>query len=148
MLTDKGILKLTGRVKELFKTSKGKYVSPAPIENQLNAHPLVEMSIVSGVAQPAAYAMVVLAEDIPPQVGDAAVRARVEDELAQLLKDVNGRLADYEQLKMIVVAPEPWSIENGYLTPTMKIKRSRIEAAVEPKVALWYDSPAKVQWVG
>jgi long-subunit acyl-CoA synthetase (AMP-forming) len=148
VLTDKGLLKLTGRVKELFKTSKGKYVSPAPIENQLNAHPLVEMSIVSGVAQPAAYAMVVLAEGIRPQVGDATVRARVESELAQLLKDVNGRLADYEQLKMIVVAPEPWSIENGYLTPTMKIKRSRIEAAVEPKVALWYDSPAKVQWVG
>jgi long-subunit acyl-CoA synthetase (AMP-forming) len=147
VLTPQGLLKLTGRVKELFKTSKGKYVSPAPIENQLNAHPLVEMSIVSGVAQPAAYAMVVLAEGIRPQVGDAAVRARVEDELAQLLKDVNGRLADYEQLKMIVVAPEPWSIENGYLTPTMKIKRSRIEAAVEPKVALWYDSPAKVQWV-
>jgi long-subunit acyl-CoA synthetase (AMP-forming) len=105
------------------------------------------MSIVSGVAQPSAYAMVVLAEGIRPQVGDPTVRARVESELAQLLHDVNSRLADYEQLKMIVVAPEPWSIENGYLTPTMKIKRSRIEAAVEPQVALWYDSPAKVQWV-
>ena len=54
-----GLLKITGRVKELFKTAKGKYVAPAPIENRLNAHPMVELSLVSGVGQPAAYALVV-----------------------------------------------------------------------------------------
>ena len=105
VLTDQGLLKLTGRVKEIFKTSKGKYVAPAPIENQLNAHPLVEMAIVSGVGQPAAYAMVVLAEDIRPRVQDAAVRLRVETELGQLLKDLNRNLADYEKLQMVVIAP-------------------------------------------
>ena len=52
--------------------------------------------------------------------------------MEQLLHDVNRALADHEQLQMIVVVREPWSIENGFLTPTMKIKRSRIEAAVEP----------------
>lgn len=142
-----GLLKLTGRVKELFKTSKGKYVSPAPIENQLNAHPLVEMALVSGVGQPAAYAMVVLAEDIRPKVGNATVRAQVEQDLAQLLKAVNSGLADYEKLQMIVVAPEPWSIENGCLTPTMKIKRTRIEASVEPQVEAWYAKKGAVLWV-
>ena len=142
-----GLLKLTGRVKELFKTSKGKYVSPAPIENHLNAHPLVEMALVSGVGQPAAYAMVVLAEDVRPKVGNAAVRAQVEQDLAQLLKTVNSGLADYEKLQMIVVAPEPWSIENGCLTPTMKIKRSRIEASVEPQVEAWYAKKGAVLWV-
>ena len=146
VLTDKGLLKLTGRVKEIFKTSKGKYVAPAPIENQLNAHPLVEMAIVSGVGQPAAYAMVVLAEDIRPRVQDAAVRARVESELGQLLQDVNRTLADYEKLQMVVIAPVPWSIENGYLTPTMKIKRSRIEASVEAAVPSWYANSKPVQW--
>ena len=146
VLTDKGLLKLTGRVKEIFKTSKGKYVAPAPIENQLNAHPLVEMAIVSGVGQPAAYAMVVLAEDIRPRVQDAAVRARVESELGQLLQDVNRTLADYEKLQMVVIAPVPWSIENGYLTPTMKIKRSRIEASVEVAVPSWYANSKPVQW--
>lgn len=142
-----GLLKLTGRVKELFKTSKGKYVSPAPIENQLNAHPLVEMALVSGVGQPAAYAMVVLAEDIRPKVGNPAVRAQVEQDLAALLKAVNSGLADYEKLQMIVVAPEPWSIENGCLTPTMKIKRTRIEASVEPQVEAWYAKKGAVLWV-
>lgn len=142
-----GLLKLTGRVKELFKTSKGKYVSPAPIENQLNAHPLVEMALVSGVGQPSAYAMVVLAEDIRPKVGNATVRAQVEQDLATLLKTVNSGLADYEKLQMIVVAPEPWSIENGCLTPTMKIKRTRIEASVEPQVGAWYAKKGAVLWV-
>jgi long-subunit acyl-CoA synthetase (AMP-forming) len=146
MLTDKGLLKLTGRVKEIFKTSKGKYVAPAPIENHLNAHPLVEMAIVSGVGQPAAYAMVVLAEDIRPRVQDAAVRTRVEAELGQLLQDLNQTLADYEKLQMVVIAPVPWSIENGCLTPTMKIKRSRIEASVESAVPGWYASGKRVQW--
>ena len=58
------------------------------------------------------------------------MRAEVQEQLTALLKKVNGELADYEKLQMLVVAKEPWSIENGCLTPTMKIKRSRIEAAV------------------
>jgi len=142
-----GLLKLTGRVKEMFKTSKGKYVAPAPIENKINANPLVEMSMVSGVGQPSAYAMVVLSEDIRPKIGDAAVKAHVTTELTQLLKDVNAGLADYEKLQMIVISPEPWSIENGMLTPTMKIRRNRIEAQVQAKVETWYSTKGAVLWV-
>ncbi len=142
-----GLLKITGRVKELFKTAKGKYVAPAPIENMINAHPMVELTLVSGVGQVAAYAMVVLAEDLRPKVKDPAVKSKVESELTQLLKDVNKQLADYEKLQMIVVAPEPWSVENGYLTPTMKIRRARIEAAVEPQLDSWYGKKGAVHWV-
>jgi len=141
-----GLLKLTGRAKELFKTAKGKYVAPAPIENLINAHPLVEMALVSGVGQPAAYALVVLAEDLRPRLGDAAVRASVQGELDQLLQQVNSEVADYEQLRMIVVAREPWSIENGLLTPTMKVRRSRIEAAIAPQVESWYGTGHSVHW--
>ena len=141
-----GLLKITGRVKELFKTSKGKYVAPAPIENKLNVHPMIEMSIVSGVSQPAAYAMVVLAEDIRPKMNDAEVRADVETQLALHLEKVNAELADYEKLRMLVIANEAWSIENGFLTPTMKIKRSRIEASVESQVASWYQKNGSVFW--
>jgi len=141
-----GLLKITGRVKELFKTSKGKYVAPAPIENKLNVHPMIEMSIVSGVSQSEAYAMVVLAEDIRPKMNDLQVRADVETQLAQHLENVNAGLADYEKLRMLVIASEAWSIENGYLTPTMKIKRSRIEAAVESQVDAWYQKTGRVFW--
>ena len=59
---------------------------------------------------------------------------------------MNQDLADYEQLRMIVVAREPWSIENGCLTPTMKIRRTRIEAAVARQVERWYDDRQRVQW--
>jgi long-subunit acyl-CoA synthetase (AMP-forming) len=141
-----GLLKITGRVKELFKTSKGKYVAPAPIENRLNVHPMIEMSIVSGVAQPAAYAMVVLAEDLRPKIQDPEVRAHIEAELTSLLVRVNAELADYEKLRMLVIASDAWSIENGYLTPTMKIKRSRIEAAVDGQVESWYQQSGVVFW--
>ena len=141
-----GLLKLTGRAKEQFKTAKGKYVAPAPIENRLNAHAMVELSMVSGVGQPSAYAIVVLAESLRPRLGDSAVRAQVDAELGQLLQSVNRELADYEQLRMIVVAREPWSIENRCLTPTMKIRRSSIEAAVAAQVEAWYAGHGAVLW--
>jgi long-subunit acyl-CoA synthetase (AMP-forming) len=66
--------------------------------------------------------------------------------MEQLLRDVNRELSDYERLHMIVVVREPWSIENGFLTPTMKIKRARIEAAVAPQVEGWYAGRDRVQW--
>ncbi len=141
-----GLLKVTGRVKELFKTAKGKYVAPAPIENRINEHPLVELSMVSGVGQPSAYGIVVLAEHIRPTLSDPTVRAEVEAEMAALLQRVNEGVADYERLQMLVVAREPWSIENGCLTPTMKIKRSRIEDELKDKVDNWYGAKRPVLW--
>ena len=141
-----GLLKITGRVKELFKTAKGKYVSPAPIENKLNEHPLIELSCVSGVGQPAAYALVILAENIRKQMNDPAVKARVEKELGEWLVEVNKGLSGYEQLQTFVIVKEPWSVENGLLTPTMKLKRTKIEASVADKLEGWYAEKKPVQW--
>ncbi len=141
-----GQLKLTGRKKELFKTAKGKYVAPAPIENMINESPMVELSMVSGIGQPSAYAIVVPAEAMRPKLSDPEVRAEFEAEMASVLKRVNDKVADYEQLRMIVVAREPWSIENGQLTPTLKIKRNKIEAAVVNNVEKWYGVKGPVVW--
>ena len=141
-----GLLKITGRVKEIFKTSKGEYVSPAPIENKINAHHLIEACMVSGAGQAQAYGMVVLAEAVRPQQNDPQFRKDVEQQLTALLKEVNASLPPYEKLQMIVVAKEPWTIENGSLTPTMKIKRSRIEANVTTKVDGWYSAKGAVLW--
>ncbi len=141
-----GLLKITGRVKELFKTAKGKYVSPAPIENKLNEQPLIELSCVSGVGQPAAYALIILAESIRKQGLDAATKERVEKELAAWLAEVNKGLSGYEQLQMFVIVNEPWTIENGLLTPTMKLKRAKIEASVADKLEGWYANKKPVLW--
>ncbi len=137
-ISPNGLLKVSGRLKELFKTAKGKYVAPAPIENMLNNHPMVELSLVSGVGQPAAYGLVMLAEQLRGHVQDAAVRERIVAELAALLKEVNSKLSCYEQLQMLVISSDLWSIENGKLTPTMKIRRSAIEASVNEKMPGWY----------
>ena len=145
-LAPDGQLKLTGRVKELFKTSKGKYVAPAPIEAKLNAHPMVEQAIVSGAGQPQPYALVVLAEGLRERLGDAALHASIQAELMQLLDTVNASLAAHERLQRLVLAREPWSIENGCLTPTMKVKRSRIEAGVAAQVEAWYGAAVPVVW--
>ena len=141
-----GLLKITGRAKEIFKTAKGKYVAPAPLENRLNAHPMVELSMVAGVGQPAAFGLVLLAENLRPRLDDPAVRAEVHAAMETLLRDLNSGLADYAQLCMLVILREPWSVENGCLTPTMKIKRSHIEALIAPKVERWYADGHKVQW--
>ena len=99
-----------------------------------------------GVGQSAPYAIVVLAESLRPPLGDPAVRARVDAELGKLLHDVNESLATFERLHVLVVAREPWSIENGYLTPTMKLKRSRVEATLAAQVDAWYAKSSPVVW--
>ncbi len=141
-----GQLKLTGRVKELFKTAKGKYVAPAPIEGLLNAHPMVEQAIVSGVGQPQPYALVVPAESLRARLDDAAVRERVAAAMDQLLRQVNESLPAHERLLRLVISREPWTVDNGCLTPTMKIKRSRIEATLAAKVDDWYATAGPVVW--
>jgi long-subunit acyl-CoA synthetase (AMP-forming) len=145
-----GLLKVTGRLKELFKTAKGKYVAPAPIENMLNNHTMVELSMVSGVGQPAAYGLVILAEDLRNHLragpDDKSLRIRIESSLTALLDEVNGKLSSYEHLQMLVISPTLWTIENGLLTPTMKIRRSAIEAAVAESVPGWYASGRTVVW--
>jgi long-subunit acyl-CoA synthetase (AMP-forming) len=141
-----GLLKITGRLKEIFKTSKGEYVSPAPIENRILANPMVESCMVSGAGQAAAFALVVLNDILRPKQVDPAVRAQVEVELGKMLGEVNSHLVGHEKLQMLVIVKEPWTIENGCLTPTMKMKRSRIENDVNPKIETWYAVNGKVQW--
>ncbi len=141
-----GQLRISGRKKELFKTGKGKYVAPAPIENRLNVHPLLELSMVSGVGQVAPYGLLVLAEELRARRDEPAFREEVETELVRLLEELNDGLVEHERLRMLVVANEPWTIENGCLTPTMKLKRSAIEAAVAAQVEAWYAHPGRVIW--
>ena len=92
------------------------------------------------------YAIVVLDETLRPRLGDAAIRTQVDTELAKLLQDVNAALAPHERLHRLVVAREPWSIDNGCLTPTLKIKRSKIESAAAPQLDAWYTGTSPVLW--
>jgi long-subunit acyl-CoA synthetase (AMP-forming) len=143
---EEGRLKITGRLKELFKTSKGKYVAPVPIENLINNNNHVEMSCVSGSGQPQPFALVLLAEELRPKLSDSAVRAQIEAELEGLLKEVNQEVEAFERLQFLAVVKNPWLIENGFLTPTMKMKRSKIEDTYEPRIDEWYGVGQQVVW--
>ena len=141
-----GRLKITGRIKELFKTSKGKYVAPMPIENLINANSNVELSLVAGNAMPATHAVLQVAEQLLPKLADPAVRAELEASLEKLLAEVNAQLPDYERLDFLVVTTDRWSPESGDLTPTLKIKRSVLEAKYQPHWEAWHAAKKKVIW--
>jgi long-chain acyl-CoA synthetase len=143
---EQGQLRIVGRKKELFKTAKGKYVAPAPIENLLGRHPMVELCVVQGLGQPGPHALVVLEESLRPRSAEAPVRHQIEAELARLLEQTNAELAGHERLRFIAVAQEPWSIANGCLTPTLKVKRNRIEESVAGRMAGWYEEAGPVIW--
>lgn len=135
-----GRLKITGRVKELFKTSKGKYVAPAPIESRFGDHPDVEVVCVTGVDQPRPFALLTLSEEASDD-RDALIKT-----FKQLLDEVNAELEEHEKLGFVVIVAESWSIEDGFLTPTMKIKRSAIEARYLPHADEWRASGESVVW--
>jgi long-subunit acyl-CoA synthetase (AMP-forming) len=141
-----GLLRITGRVKELFKTSKGKYVAPAPIENLLNSDPHIELSCVSGPGRPACYAVVQLTEGIQATASDPAARREISKKLKALLNAVNNKVESYETIQFLAVARDEWQVANNCLTPTLKIKREVIEQAYADKLDEWYAAGEKVIW--
>jgi long-chain acyl-CoA synthetase len=145
VIDELGRLQLTGRVKEIFKTSKGKYVAPAPIENRLLNHRGIEQVCVSGAGQPQPHALVVLSEEARTGVAQGGKEA-LETELLEHLKVVNKDLDNVEQLQFLSVVKDEWTAENGFLTPTLKIKRGKIEDAYKAQVPGWYAQNRKVVW--
>lgn len=147
VIDELGRLQLTGRVKEIFKTAKGKYVAPAPIENKLLQHRGIEQVCVSGAGQPQPHALVVLSEDARARAREGGKQA-LESELTEHLKQVNAGLDNIEQLEFLSVIPDEWTAENGFLTPTLKIKRGAIEDAYRGQVPGWYEQHRKIIWAG
>lgn len=114
--------RITGRVKDIFKSSKGKYVTPVPIEAKLSGNPLLEQICVMGSGLPAPIAVVVLSE-----AAKYIQKEDIKSSLQATLDDVNATLEPHEKISNIVIVDDEWTIENGLLTPTLKLKRNELE---------------------
>ncbi len=141
-----GCLRITGRVKDIFKTSKGKYVAPAPIEDLLVNHPDVEACAVTGAnfAQP--LALVMLSPDALARAATPDGKAAISESLTAHIKVVNAKLEAHEKLDCIAVVLTTWSPENGFVTPTFKVKRNRIEESYGDQYDGWLKQRKPVVW--
>ena len=147
-LDAEGNLKITGRVKDLFKTSKGKYVAPAPIEDRLVMHVAVEACCVTGANLGQPLGIVMLNLEAIARAKDSAGRSELESSLGEHMKRINDTLDPHEQLDCLVVVTEPWTVDNGFITPTFKVKRNRIEEVYAPRYEGWVGARKPVIWVG
>jgi long-subunit acyl-CoA synthetase (AMP-forming) len=121
-MDSEGYISITGRLKDIFKTDKGKYVSPAPIESKIMETSIVEQVCVTGTNLPQPIALLVLSIEARNHSKDL-----VRDTLEETLTSVNASLESHQRLDRIVVFKEEWSIDNELLTPTLKVKRHVIE---------------------
>ncbi|MDO6640303.1 AMP-binding protein [Shewanella sp. 5_MG-2023] len=128
-IDEDGYISITGRVKDNFKTSKGKYVAPVPIERKIAQDPHIELLCVIGSGLPHPITLVQLSEGSALQA-----REEVRASLKATLDGVNPHLESHEVVDAIVVVTEPWTIENDALTPTLKIKRHVLEKQFSAKV--------------
>ncbi len=136
-----GYLYITGRVKDIFKTLKGKYVAPAPIEGAMARNTDIDQLCLvgSGLKQPILI--------VSPTPG---ARSKPREELEQLLladiESVNGPLEDHEKIAKAIIAKDLWTIDNGLMTPTMKVKRNEVEKRYHNVLAANDGTKAKVVW--
>ena len=132
-----GYLTITGRIKDIFKTSKGKYVAPNPIELKLSKNSFIEQVCVVGDNLTQPIALVILSEG-------KIIELEIKNSFEELIVSINDQLEHHEKIKKIVVLKDSWSIENNILTPTMKIKRNVIEEKYKDFYETWYNSKNEI----
>ena len=125
---DDGNLWVTGRISEVFKTSKGKFIVPMRLEDHFGRSPLLAQFCVMGHGLDQPVLLATLSE-----TGAAMDREAVRADLEKLLEEVNSEVPAYERVGQIYVVPE-WTIENALLTPTMKLKRNLIERTYREQI--------------
>jgi long-chain acyl-CoA synthetase len=127
-IDDAGWVRITGRVKEVFKTTKGKYIAPVPLESLLARNELIEQACVVGERLDQPVALVQLAEHV-----DLKMR-ELRRHLVKTLDSVNAELEPHQRMSRIIVIRERWTVDNALLTPTLKIRREAVESRYQPVI--------------
>ena len=133
-LDNDGFLYITGRVKDIFKTSKGKYIEPLVLESYFADIVDFEQMCIVGLGLPQPIGLVVLSE-----VGKSKDKYALIAQLEQTLQEINNQLESYKKISTLVLTDEEWTVENGLTTPTLKIKRNAIDKKYEKNYKAWYD---------
>jgi len=134
-----GYLYITGRAKDQFKTDKGKYISPAPMELSLLKNPDLDQICIVGMGIPQPIVLAILSE-----AGKKKSKADLTESLLNSILEINPTLEKHEKIEKAVVMKEDWTMENGLLTPTLKIKRSHVEKIHRPMYRSWFDEEERV----
>lgn len=140
-LDNDGYLILDGRVNDTFKTSKGKFIDPGPLEWALAENTDIEQVCVAGQGLPQPIALVTLSES-----GKAADAPEVAGRLRETVEKLNAGHPAYRHIAKLVVMDHEWSTENGFLTPTLKIKRNKMTERYAPDFDRWYHKTGLVLW--
>ena len=138
-LDKNGSLQIVGRVKDAFKTEKGKYITPNPIEEQLLKSDLLEQACVVGLTLPQPIALVNLSE-----IGQQADEDYIKQDLKNHLDNLNESLANFERISTVVINKETWTEHNNLLTPTLKVKRNKIDETFMNDYLVWHNSKEQI----
>jgi long-chain acyl-CoA synthetase len=140
-IDSEGFLTITGRVKDQFKTDKAKFIAPAQIELKLLSNTDIEQVCVVGMGLPQPIGLVILSS-----VGKEKQKEAIIASLLSTFEEVNKTLESYEMLEKIIIMKEGWSVENGLLTPSLKLKRTELEKKYLGRYLQWYEHPETIVW--
>ncbi len=134
-----GFLMITGRIKDEFKTDKGKYVTPSQIELKLSKNTDMEQICVvgMGIAQPIALI-------VPSEAAQGKEREAMEESILRTLDEVNPTLKAHEKIAKAVIMKEQWTVDNGLMTPSLKVRRPRVEAIHQDMYKSWFNSEERL----
>ncbi len=128
-----GYLTITGRVKDQFKTDKGKYISPAPLELELSKNTDIEQICIVGTGIPQPIALIILSE-----LGKVKSKEDLCVGLIKTVNQVNPNFEKHEKIEKVVIMKENWTVDNGLTTPTLKVKRNAIEKIHQSYYKSWF----------
>lgn len=140
-LDDDGFLYITGRVKDTFKTSKGEFITPAEIEDKFAINNDIEQMCLLGLGMPQPVMVVA-----PSEIGLSKSKNELKASLESSVKEINAELPRYKQVSALIIPSEPFSIEQGTLTPTLKVKRNKVHEIYKDRLLMYCEGDDCVVW--
>ncbi len=140
-IDEDGFLYITGRVKDNFKTSKGKFIEPLTLEYYFGKFNEFEQMCIVGLGNPQPILLVFLSE-----IGSSMDKIKLENKFSEELSKINSKLEPYKKISTIVLVNEPWTVENGLVTPTLKVKRPMIDKRYSKNYQKWHANSSKIVW--